>query len=480
MGKFMCSEMWKESLHLCTDACADVIMHDFHLHQLTLSPCSSGVPCLILDLIMDSQNSEFDVLWCLEGKGSFAGREIVRVPGMRHALWKFLLPFSFEKEEEKDLGAIRNIQMLSQPINKSLSVLTLLRKKFHRSLLRTAELDDGIFVHCLKTNLPKQEYLFPESHWGIDGGEEDVGLEGSRGYFSRILASEKYRKANDRELLVDLSFREGTLVSQHGNVKHDNYLLSNTTTSLANVQRASLVQISGQLEDRNNDPREFQEWSNKDDVAQDQGTMLQGKIALHLPILKLDLASIMSTHFYDKLEFWKKQISQLDYFPQGTFKPQLNMKRFVILHLQQLTLKNQKFAYETRSSVSVIIGGSLRAESVRFIVIVLNGNSIKPTMSSPYEEGGSKGIAECATDVPGPPWQGVLNTLQAQPTSKLRPGGIIQDMIFPDVSRHSQTPSPAQELASDIKMRKAVKKLALDIQAALPQLESKTILYESL
>lgn len=47
------------------------------------------------------------------------------------------------------------------------------------------------------------------SHWGIDGGEEDVGLEGSRGYFSRILASEKYRKGNDRELLVDLSFREG-------------------------------------------------------------------------------------------------------------------------------------------------------------------------------------------------------------------------------------------------------------------------------
>ncbi|KAK2513956.1 hypothetical protein Q9233_015224 [Columba guinea] len=316
MGKFMCSGMWKESLHLCTDACADVIMHDFHLHQLTLSPCSSGVPCLILDLLMDSQNSSF--------------------------------------------------------------------------------------VHCLKTNLPKQEYLFPESHWGIDGGEEDVGLEGSRAYFSRILASEKYRKANDRELLVDLSFREGTLVSRHGNVKHENYLLSNTTTSLANVQTASLVQISGQLEDRNNDPREFQEWSNKDDVSQDQGTMMQGKIALHLQILKLDLASIMSTHFYDS--------------------------------------------------------GSLRADSVRFIVIVLNGNSIKPTMSSPYEEGGSK----------------------AQPTSKLRPGGIIQDMIFPDVSRHSQTPSPAQELASDIKMRKAVKKLALDIQAALPQLESKTILYESL
>lgn len=48
----------------------------------------------------------------------------------------------------------------------------------------------------------------------------------------------------------------------------------------------------------------------------------------------------------------------MDYFPQGTFKPQLNMKRFVILHLQQLTLKNQKFAYETRSSVSVIIGTS--------------------------------------------------------------------------------------------------------------------------
>lgn len=33
--------------------------------------------------------------------------------------------------------------MLSQPINKSLSVLKWLRRKFHRSLLRTPELDDG-------------------------------------------------------------------------------------------------------------------------------------------------------------------------------------------------------------------------------------------------------------------------------------------------------------------------------------------------
>lgn len=44
---------------------------------------------------------------------------------------------------------------------------------------------------------------------GLDGGEEHVGLEESRDYFSRILASEKYRKANERELLVDLSLREG-------------------------------------------------------------------------------------------------------------------------------------------------------------------------------------------------------------------------------------------------------------------------------
>jgi len=41
--------------------------------------------------------------------------------------------------------------------------------------------------------------------------------------------------------------------SQHGNAKCDNYLLSNTTISLANVQTASLIQISGQLEERNND-----------------------------------------------------------------------------------------------------------------------------------------------------------------------------------------------------------------------------------
>lgn len=59
-----------------------------------------------------------------------------------------------------------------------------------------------------------------------------------------------------------------------------------------------------------------------------------------------------------------------------------------------------------------------------------------------------QGRAECPTEVPGPPRQGVLNTPQAQPTSKLRPGVIVQDMTFPDLSKHSQTPSTAQELAS--------------------------------
>ncbi|KAM6092497.1 uncharacterized protein LJ206_005523 [Theristicus caerulescens] len=61
-----------------------------------------------------------------------------------------------------------------------------------------------------------------------------------------------------------------------------------------------------------------------------------------------------------------------------------------------------------------------------------------------------QGRAECPTEVPGPPRQGVLTTPQAQPTFKLRPGAIIQDMIFPDLSRHSQIPSTVQELVSDI------------------------------
>lgn len=56
--------------------------------------------------------------------------------------------------------------------------------------------------------------------------------------------------------------------------------------------------------------------------------------------------------------------------------------------------------------------------------------------------------AECPTEVPGPPWQEVLTTPQAQPTFKFRPGGIVQDMIFSDLSRHSQTLSTIQELAS--------------------------------
>lgn len=34
----------------------------------TLAPCSSGVPCPILDLPMDSRKSKADLLWCLEGK----------------------------------------------------------------------------------------------------------------------------------------------------------------------------------------------------------------------------------------------------------------------------------------------------------------------------------------------------------------------------------------------------------------------------
>lgn len=68
MSKFLCSEMSKESLHHCTDACADGVVQGFHLQQVTLAPCCSGVPWSILDLPTESQNSEFDVLWCLEGK----------------------------------------------------------------------------------------------------------------------------------------------------------------------------------------------------------------------------------------------------------------------------------------------------------------------------------------------------------------------------------------------------------------------------
>lgn len=44
---------------------------------------------------------------------------------------------------------------------------------------------------------------------GDEGEEESFDLDGSKHYFNRILASEKYSETSKRDLSIDLYLREG-------------------------------------------------------------------------------------------------------------------------------------------------------------------------------------------------------------------------------------------------------------------------------